>query len=181
MFSQSYLIWISKLYSTHKFWSYSICWYTILKSWTILLSDRILNLCRLQFVHKGRPWPKVDSDRNHWQKTEFSKTKNKVYSWRGPPWTMMGSSVELVYRPQWSHPWTSSMNDNEEWTIQSSIQRTDEQTTLGKTRHDRAVNKPMTVAQSSWSSWSPSAVSSRWGSYLRTHRLPRTLGKLLRK
>ena len=143
--------------------------------------DRILNLCRLQFVHKGRPWPKVDSDRNHWQKTEFPKTKNKVYSWRGPPWTMMRSSVELVYRLQWSHPWTSSMDDNEEWTIQSSIQRTDEQTTLGKTRHDRAVDKSMTVAQSSWSSWSPSAVSSRWGSYLRTHKLPRTLGKLLRK
>ena len=114
-------------------------------------------------------------------KRQFPRTKNKVYSWRGPPWTMVRSSVELVYRPQWSHPWTSSVDDNEEWTIQSSIQRTDEQTTLGKTRHDRAVDKSMTVAQSSWSSWSPSAVSSRWGSYLRTHRLPRTLGKLLRK
>ena len=68
--------------------------------------DRILNLCRLQFVHKGRPWPKVDSDRNHSQKTEYPKTKNKVYSWRGPPWTMMRSSKELVYRPRWSHPWT---------------------------------------------------------------------------
>ena len=65
-------------------------------------------------------------------KRQFPRTKNKVYSWRGPPWTMVRSSVELVYRPQWSHPWTSSMDDNEEWTIQSSIQRTDEQTTLAK-------------------------------------------------
>ena len=97
-----------------------------------IIFDRILNLCRLQFVHKGRPWPKVDNDRNHWQKTEFPKTKNKVYGWRGPPWTMVRSSVELAYRPQWSHPWTSSVDDNEEWTIQSSTQRTDEQTTLAK-------------------------------------------------
>ena len=59
-------------------------------------------------------------------KRQFPKTKNKVYSWRGPPWTMMRSSKELVYRPQWSHPWTSSVDDNEEWTIQLSIQRTDE-------------------------------------------------------
>ena len=74
------------------------------------LFDRILNLCRLQFVHKDRPWPKVDNDRNHWQKTEFPKTKNKVYNWRGPPWMMMRSSVELVYWLQWSHPWTIMRN-----------------------------------------------------------------------
>ena len=107
---------------------------------------------------------------------KVSLDKNMVYSWRGPPWTMMRSSVEFVYRLQWT-----SMDDNEKWTIQSSIQRTDEHATLGKIWHDRAVDKPMTIAQSSSSSWSLLAVSSRWGSYLRTHWLPRTLGKLLRK
>ena len=39
------------------------------------------------------------------------------------------------------------MDDNEKWTIQSFIQRTDEQATLGKIRHDRAVDKPMTIAK----------------------------------
>ena len=112
---------------------------------------------------------------------KVSLDQNMVYSWRGPPWTIIRSSVEFVYRLQWSRPWTTSMDDNEEWTIQSSIQRTDEQATLGKIRHDRTVDKPMTIAQSSSSSWSLLAVSSRWGSYLRTHWLPRTLGKLWRK
>ena len=110
-----------------------------------------------------------------------SLDKNMVYSWQGPPWMMIRSSVEFVYRLQWSRPWMLSMDDNEKWTIQSSIQRTDEQATLGKIWHDRAVDKPMTIAQNSSSSWSLLAVSSRWGSYLRTHWLPRTLGKLLRK
>ena len=112
---------------------------------------------------------------------KVSLDKNMVYSWRGPPWTMMRSSVEFVYRLQWSRPWTLSMDNNEKWTIQSSIQRTDEHATLGKIRHVGAVDKPITVTPNSSSSWSPLAVSSRWGSYLRTHWLPWTLGKLLRK
>ena len=71
-------------------------------------------------------------------------------------------------RLQWSCPWTLSMDDDEEWTIPSSIQRTDEHATL---------RENLTC----WDSWSPVAVSSHWGSYLRTHWPPWTLGKLLRK
>ena len=112
---------------------------------------------------------------------KVSLDKNMVYSWRGPPWTIIRSSVEVVYRLQWSRPWTLSMDDDEKWTIQSSIQRTDEHAILGKIRHVGAVDKPITVAPNSSSSWSPLAVSSRWGSYLRTHWLPWTLGKLLRR
>ena len=32
-----------------------------------------------------------------------------------------------------------------------------------------------------WGSWSPVAVSSRWGSYLRTHWLPRTLEEVIKE
>ena len=68
-----------------------------------------------------------------------SLDKNMVYSWRGPPWTIIRSSVEVAYRLQWSRPWTLSMDDDEEWTIPSSIQRTDEHATLGKIWHVGAV------------------------------------------
>ena len=44
------------------------------------------------------------------------------------------------------------MDDDEEWTIPSSIQRTDEHATLGKIRHVGAVDKPITIALNSSSS-----------------------------
>ena len=118
---------------------------------------------------------------------KVSLDKNMVYSWRGPPLTIIRSSVEVAYRLQWSRPWTmtrngqSSMDDDEEWTIPSSIQRTDEHAKLGKIRHVGAVDKPITIVLNPSRSWSPLAVSSRWGSYLRTRWLSWTLGKLLRK
>ena len=92
---------------------------------------------------------------------KVSLDKNMVYSWRGPPWTIIRSSVVVVYRLQWSRPWTLSMDNEEKWTIQLSIQRTDEHATLRKIRYVGAVDKPITIVLNSSSSWSPLAVSSR--------------------
>ena len=44
------------------------------------------------------------------------------------------------------------MDDDQKWTIQSSIQWTDERATLGKIRHVGAVDKSMTIALDSSSS-----------------------------
>ena len=41
---------------------------------------------------------------------KVSFDKNMVYSWRGPPWTIIRSSVAVVYRLLWSRPWTMKRN-----------------------------------------------------------------------
>ena len=44
------------------------------------------------------------------------------------------------------------MDDDEKWTIQSSIQWMDEHATLGKIQHVGEVDKPITIALNSSSS-----------------------------
>ena len=86
-------------------------------------------------------------------------------------WTIMKSSMDVAHgRWSKSHEWFNRPCSG--WT---NVQH------LGKSDMIGTVNKPLIIALSSLSSWPPLAVSSCWGSYIRTFWLPWILGKLLRK
>ena len=64
-------------------------------------TDRIpRNLSHLQFVHRDRPWPRewTMSGIITKETKKVSLDKNMVYNWRGLPWTIIRSSMDVIYR-----------------------------------------------------------------------------------